>query len=172
MKTIRKPTQAVLADALGIDPAMVSRHKRQGMPVHSIEAAIEWRKAHVRVRVSPADQSDRTANALNHEQAVLLAGGLLQVAGELIEFGGDLTPMLPALRHALAAVPLAQRDRLLAPIKVLDLLTDEVARVVDGVDQAGTLEGVLQLLDATQLDMGSFWYAVAAGEVRVRLPSG
>ena len=172
MKTIRKPTQAVLAVALGIDPAMVSRHKRQGMPVHSIEAAIEWRRAHVRVRVTPAGQSDRTADALNHEQAVLRAGGLLQVAGELLDRGGDVKPMVPTLRHALAAVPLAQCERLLAPIKVLDLLTDEVARVVDGVDQAGTLEGVLQLLDATQLDMGSFWYAVAAGEVRVRLPSG
>lgn len=38
-----KPTQRAIAAALGIDPGLVSRLKGEGMPVHSIEAAVTWR---------------------------------------------------------------------------------------------------------------------------------
>lgn len=40
----RKLTQQALANALGISQGMVSRLKRQGMPVTSIEAAQQWRR--------------------------------------------------------------------------------------------------------------------------------
>jgi phage terminase Nu1 subunit (DNA packaging protein) len=45
------PQQAELAKALGVSPAVVSRDKARGMPVHSIDAAKQWRLAHVRARI-------------------------------------------------------------------------------------------------------------------------
>lgn len=44
------PNQADLARALGVDPALVTRYKRRGMPVDSIEAALAWKAENVRAR--------------------------------------------------------------------------------------------------------------------------
>lgn len=44
------PTQADLARALGVDPALVTRYKKRGMPVHSIDAALSWKAENVRAR--------------------------------------------------------------------------------------------------------------------------
>lgn len=52
MATSGVPTQQELAQALGVDPALVTRYKGRGMPVDSIEAAAAWRQANVRVRAS------------------------------------------------------------------------------------------------------------------------
>lgn len=46
-------TQAALARALGLSPAVVSRLRRRGMPVDSVEAAQAWRAANVRPRMAP-----------------------------------------------------------------------------------------------------------------------
>lgn len=40
-------SQRLLAQALGIDPSAVSRLKKRGMPVSSVEAAAAWRRANV-----------------------------------------------------------------------------------------------------------------------------
>lgn len=45
------PSQAELAAALGVDPALVTRYKRRGMPVDSIAAAQAWKAENVRARV-------------------------------------------------------------------------------------------------------------------------
>ncbi len=39
------PSQAAVARALGLSPAAISKLKKQGMPVHSAEAAQAWREA-------------------------------------------------------------------------------------------------------------------------------
>jgi hypothetical protein len=44
-------TQAQLAAALGVHPAVVTRDKAQGMPTHTVEAAREWRGVNRRQRV-------------------------------------------------------------------------------------------------------------------------
>ncbi len=175
MKAIEKPSQHTLAAALCIDPAMVTRYKRKGMPLDSIEAALAWREENVRVRYTTEADASATGRAVEGEQAAARAGALLQAAGELLESGGDVSPMVPSIRQAMAAVPLAQRDRVLFPCDVMDLLTEDVARVVDKGDPAGLLYGSLHLGKSARgkaVDMGAFWYAVAAGEVRVRRPTG
>ena len=45
------PTQAQLAEALGVDPGLITRYKGRGMPVDSIDAAARWKAANVRARV-------------------------------------------------------------------------------------------------------------------------
>lgn len=45
------PSQADLARALGIDPALVTRYKARGMPVDSVEAAAAWKAENVRAKV-------------------------------------------------------------------------------------------------------------------------
>jgi hypothetical protein len=58
------PSQAQLADALGVDPALVTRYKRRGMPVDSIAAAQKWKAENVRARVgAKAGKGDDTGVA-------------------------------------------------------------------------------------------------------------
>ena len=171
MKAIKEPTQAALAAALGIDPAMVSRHRRRGMPVHSIEAAQAWRAEHVRVRWKPEGEPGDTSRAIDGERAVKVAGTMLEAAGELLESGGDVMPLVPSIRQAMAAVPPSLRDRVLLPLAVMDVLTEDVARVLQQGDPSGLIYGALYPWRRTKgedVDMGAFWYAVAAGEIRVR----
>ena len=175
MKAIEKPSQAALAAALGIDPAMVTRYKGKGMPLHSIEAAQAWRDANVRVRMTREADASTTGRALEGEQAAARAGALLQAAGELLEQGGDVAPMVATIRQAMAAVPGEQRGRVLFPPNIMDWLTAEVARVVDKGDPAGLLYGNLtqgRRARGDAVDMGAFWYAAAAGEIRVKRPTG
>ncbi|MCZ2291634.1 MAG: hypothetical protein LC125_06765 [Burkholderiales bacterium] len=46
-------SQSALAKALDLSEAVVSRLKRRGMPVDSVEAARAWRAANVRPRMAP-----------------------------------------------------------------------------------------------------------------------
>lgn len=175
MKTIEKPTQTALASALGIDPAMVTRDKRRGMPVDSIEAARAWRDQNVRVRWTQEADTEAVAAALNGERLAERAAALLQAAGELLESGGDIKPMAITIRQAMAAVPFAQRCRLRFPFNAMDALTEDVARVLDKGDPDGLLYGAMypsKRAKGEAVDMGAFWYAVAAGEIRVRRPKG
>lgn len=173
MKTIKKPTQATLADALGIDPAMVTRYKRRGMPVNSIEAAKAWRDSNVRIRVNPQNSPEELQRAMRGEQAARRAGSLLQAAGALLGNGGDISSMIETLRRAMLEVPADQRPLVLFPGDVMDVLTEDVARVLERGDPLGLIYGTMPPSHvgrsaAEDLDMGAFWYAVAAGEVYVK----
>lgn len=57
------PSQAQLADALGVDPALVTRYKRRGMPVDSIAGAQAWKAENVRARVGGRPGKSDTAAA-------------------------------------------------------------------------------------------------------------
>lgn len=52
------PNQADLAKALGVDPALITRYKRRGMPTDSVEAALAWKAANVRARVGGKPAGD------------------------------------------------------------------------------------------------------------------
>lgn len=175
MKAIEKPSQTVLAAALGIDPAMVTRYKRKGMPLHSIESAQAWRDVNVRVRWTPEADPNAIGRALNGERLAERAGALLHAASELLESGGDIAPMVITIRQAMAAVPFTQRSRLRFPINIMDALTEDVSRVLDKGDPTGLIYGTLyptKRAKGETIDMGAFWYAVAAGEIRLRRATG
>jgi phage terminase Nu1 subunit (DNA packaging protein) len=69
--------QSTLAKALGLSRQMVSKLKRQGMPVHSLQAAQAWRDARVNparakpVIAPPAPQSKASDGGETFEQALL-----------------------------------------------------------------------------------------------------
>ena len=52
--------KADIARALDVDPAMVTRWEKRGMPVYDIEAARRWRSANVRPRAKSTPPSDAT----------------------------------------------------------------------------------------------------------------
>lgn len=171
MKTIAKPTQAALAAAMGITPPLVTRYRKRGMPVDSVSEAVAWRDANVRVRISVNSPAERISDAIQGEAAARKAAGLLNAAGELLEAGGDISPMVPSLRQAMARVPPSQRERVLLPVSVMDELTADVHQVFERGDPHGQIKGALYEVDAKhgqEIDMGAFWYAVAAGEIRLK----
>lgn len=171
MKAMKKPTHAALAAALGIDPALVTRYKRRGMPVHSIEAAQQWRSENLRVHYTPEKDYTAVDRAIDGEIAAGRACDLMEAAGELLERGGNVYPLLDPLRAALSAVPPSQRRRVGVHFGVMDLMTEAVAKEIDQGDPHGLIEGALyetSRSDGERVDMGAFWYAVAAGEVRLR----
>lgn len=51
--------QSDLAKALGVDPALVTRYKARGMPVHSIAAAQQWKIENVRSKVPAVGQAEK-----------------------------------------------------------------------------------------------------------------
>lgn len=171
MKAIKKPTQAALAAALGVDPAVITRDKRRGMPVHSIEAAQQWRLETLRVRYTPERDHLAVHRAIDGEIAARRATDLMQAAAELLQSGGNTQPLLDPLRATMAAVPPSQRGRVGLHFEVMDLLTSGVAKVLDQGDPHGLIEGTLYETvrdDGEGIDMGAFWYAVAAGEIHLR----
>jgi len=170
MKAIRKPTQAALAASLGIDPALVTRYKRRGMPVTSVAEAVRWRDANIRVRVGEATELEAVSGTVDGEELARSASSMLQTAGDLLQYGGDASALVPSLRRALAAVPPSWRVSVLAPPNILDTLTADVARAMDRGDPDGLLFGELYQDNPVkgEVDMGAFWYAAAAGEVLVR----
>ena len=171
MKTIAKPTQAALAAAMGITPPLVTRYRKRGMPVDSVSEAVAWRDANIRVRISVNSPAERISDAIQGESAARKAAGLLNAAGELLEAGGDISPMVPSLRQAMAHVPPSQRERVPLPVGVMDVLTDDVSQVFERGDPQGQIKGDLYEVDAKHwqdIDMGAFWYGVAAGEIRLK----
>lgn len=170
MKAIVKPTQAALAASLGIDPALVTRYKRRGMPVNSVADAVRWRDTNIRVRVGEATELEVGSHMVDGEELACNASSMLQAAGDLLQFGGDASALVPPLRRAMAAVPPSWRDRVLAPPNILNALTADVARAMDLGDPDELLCGVLYQDNPVkgEVDMGAFWYAAAAGEVHLK----
>jgi len=157
-------TQEDIARALGVDAGTVSRDRRRGMPVDSVEAARAWRAQHIRPRMprvplAPPAQSPGPAQpSLACTAAQALAGH----AGDLLERGESITALVPALRAALRAVPDAERPGLALPLGVFELLTRDVLALV----QAESPGDAGEVSDADAEWLGAFWFAAAAGEVR------
>lgn len=176
MKAMKRPSQAALAAALAINPALVTRYKRRGMPVHSIEAAQQWRDENLRVRYTPERDQEAVERAINGEKAVKRVNALHQAAFELLDVGGEPHPLLPMISQAMSEVPPSQRHRVLVSTGVMDLLVADVLRVHhQGGDVIEATEGHFYPCDLEGGDdaiMGAFWYSVAAGEMRLKRSRG
>lgn len=130
--------QRELAEALGVGPAVVTRLKGRGMPVHSVEAAREWRLAHgSRHRVPKAPCLEPR-------------GGTPAVAGSMS------AQLLEAkLRHELADAFIADKQaRLLAGklVKADDVRMAHAARVAAARDAFRGLPARLGALLAAESD--------------------
>ena len=151
------PSQSEIAAALQIHKTLVTRYRRRGMPVDSIEAARAWKLATVRVRIGSAPPPDAAPPSAQLHAAQALADH----AGELLADGGDVAALVPAIRQALAAVPEHERADVGLSRELWDVLVERVLALVPAEDKnSGARAG-----PAEEEDMGNFWYRVAAGEV-------
>lgn len=57
------PSQAALGRALNLSPAAVTKLKKQGMPVHSVDAAMAWRHARLNIAQRKPDPPAAAARA-------------------------------------------------------------------------------------------------------------
>ena len=156
------PTQSEIAAALQIDKALVSRYRKRGMPVDSIEAARAWKRANVRARIGGAPPMPiATGSPLPPSAQLQAAQALADHAGELLADGGDVAALVPAIRQALAAVPEHERADVGLSRELWDVLAERVLALVPAEEKnSGARMG-----PAEEEDMGTFWYRVAAGEV-------
>ena len=160
----KRPTQAALAQELGISGPAVTKLKAQGMPTDSIEAARRWRLERLNPAKRKPDPGPSPAALVARAQEL---GDLAHDALRL----GQFASLAPALQAAMRAVPVEHRRAVQLPEAVLTELVRpmlDLIRPATGESQdAGGTDAPMSDDDAEA--MGSFWYGLAAGE-RVPLP--
>ena len=167
--TTKPPSQNQIAAALGIAKSRVSVLKNQGMPVHSIEAAMAWRRATMNpCKLKPPPRPPAPPAPA---PAVLTAQTLMEAAGLVLDAGGDITPLIPGLRHALRAVPPGLRDDVDLHLGVMRVLLAPLLALIDSEKAASPdPEPPEEDDEAGREFAGSWMYAFAAGEVKFNLP--
>lgn len=164
-----RPTQNELAAALGISKQAVSKNKKQGMPVDSLEAALAWRRRHLNVAQRKPDPKP-----LHHQHdcgpEVQRANDLIRAAASMIGAGQAIDAMVPSLRAALSGVALRSRDLVQLDLQVIKALVREVLEALPPAELQPMLpEGghvwAETMTDQEARDAGEFWYALAAGEL-------
>lgn len=162
--TTTPKSQNHLAMLLGISKGVCSTNVRAGMPTHSVEAAQAWRRTNLcparsKQPPKPAPAPPPPSPALRH------AAALMEAAGLVLQAGGSIETLVPALRPALAAVPKHERDHVGLDVAVMNVL---VAHVFERAasEEPGHCEDSPMSDDDAQW-MGEFWYGVAAGEWRL-----
>lgn len=148
-------TQKDLGKQLGLSPPAITKLRRQGMPVDSVEAARAWRLVHVRPHIN--------FNAVRNSQAELAAlEALWPVAQSAID-AGRFDLVRPALQAAMRAIPKPARHLVLVDLTVMDALCSAFAAEI-AADVPLEPEDTALMSDEEADAMGGFWYCVAAGE--------
>ena len=150
-------TQKALGKLLGLSPAAITKLRRQGMPVDSVEAARAWRLMHVRPYMY------MNSNPVHNCHAELAALEALWPVARSAISAGRFDLIGPALRAAMHAVPKPARHLALVDCEVMEVLCAEfIAAAVAAVPLAP--EDNRGLTDDEAGAMGRVWYAVATGE--------
>lgn len=141
------PTQKQLAHALGIDPALVTQYKRQGMPIDSVASAAAWREANVRPRINPRTGTKAARPTKESRYHLLRTDGqmlenreralrVLQAEGVLVhrdKVRSEIARRLAGLRDSLLQIPPRLQSVLAAEsdeAKCHDILQDELYLVL------------------------------------------
>jgi hypothetical protein len=170
-------TKKELAQLLGISGSMVTRLKKRGMPVDSLERAQRWRKRHLEsgrmkgTRFNPDEVRSEKPNQMppvaNPTDTVARAVAMLHIASIANEAGQSIDFMVPALRAALQSVPKHARAKVEPlPMKVMDILVADVFALCVEPDLPHSDRDASPMSDDEAKKMGAFWYEVAAGEWR------
>lgn len=174
-----------LAELLGIAKSAVTAQAARGMPTHDLAAAQDWRRrnidparmkgirfdAHYQRR--PVQTPARPA-AIPEPAWFELAALALDLAELVLNSGQSIDPLVPTLRLALHCVPEHERPALLLPVSVMDVLVKHVSDALPSpetnpVNDDNTPFYVTgnTMSEADAQELGTFWYSVAAGEVRL-----
>lgn len=166
-------SDAELARALGVGPAVVCRLKKRGMPTDTVEAAMAWRDQNLnpamRVDRNPVKRAATDAQRLpgrpsvNEMAAVDRVERLMVAAHELLQFNLVHT-IEEELRAALEAVPPYLSGHVRVNPEVMDWLCGPViAELADA--EGATQSGKVASAEECEA-MGQFWLDAAAGRVR------
>ena len=163
---MKPPSQAAIGRALRISPSAVTKFKAMGMPVDSVQNAHAWRQNNIKPSVhTAARRRPGESPASMADTSVENAQSLMTIAEASLEAGEGIGAMVQTLRAALAAVPQSRRDSVMVSGPVMDVLVADVASCL-ATDADGPSGSVEAMTDAEALDMGRFWYRVAAGEIQ------
>ena len=172
-----------LAELLGIAKSAVTAQATRGMPTDSLEAAQAWRKRNIdpaRMKGNRFDahyqrrpvQTPARPSATPEPAWFELAALALDLAELVLESGQSIDALIPSLRAALHCVPEHERAALHLPVTVMDVLVKHVSDALprpetNPLNDDGTPFYCDTMSDADALELGKFWYRVAAGEVRL-----
>lgn len=146
-----KLSQNDLAKALGLAPSAVTKLKKQGMPVHSVEAALEWRRRHIRM-----DLRAKRPAIVPPIPTLQQVTDLAMLAHQALQCG-EFGLIAPRLRSALQALPPGADVAM--PLEVWDALTADTFERIAGAPRGEVVE-----LDEAQAEtMGAFWLSIASG---------
>lgn len=145
------PTQRQIAEALGIDPALVSRYKRLGMPVDSIREAAAWKSRNIAGRTcAPVGVTDRASmpifmEARTRREAAEAQRAALRLGvekGELVRLDDVMAQLATAcvgFREALMQIP-ARVATVVAsesdPDRIRELLASECVQALHFLEAA------------------------------------
>ena len=136
------------------------------MPTTSIDAATAWRKENLDPAWAKLPGAARTVPIHLRGADALALVKQRGLAAHAAIGTAEFPSHLPALRRALHAVPLRDRERVAMTAEIWDALTLEVGATLGRGDQ-GQPAAVAEVDTAAEdfEALGSFWYSAAAGEV-------
>ncbi len=152
---MKTTNQKSIAQALGMSPCNLTKLKKQGCPVTSVEAAQAWREANQNIaarRPVPLAQADDAPASESHDEARtrlriaeadLLELKLAEERGEVIRVDAVKTALSVAMataREALLQIPSRLAPLLAAdtdPASVQNLLYGEIHQALETLSGAG-----------------------------------
>ncbi|MBK8525895.1 MAG: hypothetical protein IPL57_01975 [Rubrivivax sp.] len=174
-------SQRSLAQALGIDAALVSRYQARGMPTDNVAAARAWRQKNIAPYARMTTRSPEARGqqekvddlaVMTGEESVAVVAALSVTAAARIDAGQTLGDLELPLRAALRSVPLLRAKEVQLPRPVWDALCADAIAALGTLDNCEA-ERERFKADATEVEaMGEFWFKAAAGLVRAREAMG
>lgn len=163
---MKPPSQNAIGRELGLSSSNMTKLRKQGCPMDSVESVRAWRQERQNI-AQRKPELRRTESA--HQHHLEYANACMQAAAAMLEVGASLDAFAPKLRAALAAVPPHARDLVGLDLGVMKVLLAPVLalvppREVSPLNDDGTPAYVDHMSDADAQKVGEFWYAVAAGE--------
>lgn len=129
-----------IAQALGVDPANITRWAQRGMPLYSIAAAEQWRRQNIRPRIKPYQPPARPS--VDRVLAAIAELATTTDTDEIAELR-ELLALLPAEHRPTVALAAPTWDAMLGTelLAALDAAHDPDALPLtdDEADEAGAL---------------------------------
>ena len=160
----KPPSQNAIGRALGLSSPSMTKMKKQGCPMTSIEAVRAWREKHLNIAMRKPEPR-RTAPA-QHEP-LAHAQACMRGAAALLGAGLPLDVFAPTLRAALAVVQPELRDAVGLDLEVMKTLLAPVLALIPEEEKGTGAE----MTDEDAQDAGQFLYSVACGEI-IFVPDG
>jgi hypothetical protein len=168
----KPPSQNAIGRALGLSSSNMTKLRKQGCPMDTVESVRAWRLERQNI-AQRKPEPQRLQSVQQGSAQVSSARVLMEAAGSMVEAGQAIDSMLPALRAALAVVPQHERDDVGLDLRVMKLLLRPVLDAIPSPDEHPvTEEGAPvyadgALSDSDAKEAGQFWYQVAAGELLI-----